>query len=494
MCCTRAQASINDVAYNIGASEPMRLTGAEFHAYENAWSVTFSVPDVNSVLVFALCREPCPAVSSHYRQLECSEMLSIVGDQQWHNEYMATHAADGHVLCEAIRTAPGLVKAGVDNVLSDIAGGALVRVRPPHTLVIFNEQEVMDTWMKPVGEEMSLSFRATQLDVVGGHFGVRHFVHTVRLLSSTQRNDFRQGGLTFALRNGCTAIGLSAPDFGSVRSVSVGGRLRCVWECRGDMLRQPYNSEPPTAQQLNASHAEYALLAVKYACLELPSAWVAVVFGFTVETSLTASDIGYAQALFNAVDNLALVVGREIAAAGIAGIMIFSITDSVYHTSFADRIGQLQEAACTVANVPDATCSDGASTVANPDYVYSRRLLSSSEAKVEGLFISGDTAVFSEQSGREQHLNLLRTVLVSSIVENSALLSDGNGSTVLQNIEDIDFSEIVSFTVPSKNTNNESTPTPVPSDAGADVSALLVIIGSVICCFCVLALCIVTRC
>ena len=89
---------------------------------------------------------------------------------------------------------------------------------------------------------------------------------------------------------------------------------------------------------------------------------------------------------------------------------------------------------------------------------------------------------------------MLRTVLVSAIVENSALLSDGNGSTVLQNIEDIDFSETVSFTVPSKNTQNESTVTPVPSDAGADVSALLAIIGGVLCGVCVLALFLVTSC
>lgn len=491
LCSPGAQGDTGYVDYSIGASEPMRLTGAEFHAYENAWSVTFEVPDANSVLMFALCHEPCPAVSSHYRQLECSQMLSIVGDPQWHNEYMATHVADGQMLCEAIRSSPELVKAGITNVLSDSAGGALVRVRPPHTLVIFNEQEVMDTWMKPVGEEISFSFRATQLDVVAQDFGVRHFVHTVRLLSSTQRNDLRQGGLTFALGNGCTAIGLSAPDFGSVRGVSVGGRLRCVWECRGDMLRQPYNSEPPTVQQLNVSHQEYALLPVKYACLELPSAWVAVVFGFIVETSLTASDIGYAQALFDAVDRLALVVGREIASAGIVGIMIFSITDSVYHTSFADRIGELQAAACTVANVPDSTCTDGASTVTNPDYVYSRRLLSTSEAKVEGLFISDDNAVFSQPSAREQHLNLLRTVLVSAIVEHSGLLSDDNGSTVLRNIEDIDFSQIVSFTIPTENTHNEST---VPKTAADDVENSLTTIASLLGGVIIFALCLTCIC
>jgi hypothetical protein len=69
MCCTRAegdmdlQAYMHAADYSIGASEPMWLTGAEFHAHDNAWSVSFDVPDVNYVLVFALCREPCPSVS-----------------------------------------------------------------------------------------------------------------------------------------------------------------------------------------------------------------------------------------------------------------------------------------------------------------------------------------------------------------------------------------------------------------------------------------------
>jgi hypothetical protein len=60
--CSWLQASIaaQDDHYNIGESERMSITGAVFHAYENAWSVSFLVPDVYSLLVFALCREPCP--------------------------------------------------------------------------------------------------------------------------------------------------------------------------------------------------------------------------------------------------------------------------------------------------------------------------------------------------------------------------------------------------------------------------------------------------
>jgi hypothetical protein len=102
--------------------------------------------------------------------------------------------------------------------------------------------------------------------------------------------------------------------------------------------------------------------------------WVAAIFGFTVETALTPSDIGYAQALFDAVDRLSLVVKMELAEAGLQGIMVFSVKNSLYHTSFADRVSQLQQAACAIANSPDDKCKEASNTIRNPDYVYRRRL------------------------------------------------------------------------------------------------------------------------
>ena len=174
-------------------------------------------------------------------------------------------------------------------------------------------------------DDLMIAFRVTQLAAVGDKFAVRHAVHTVVLPRQ------RQSALTISMQNGCVAIGLSAPAFGSVRSVDVGGRPRCVWECRADMLRQPYNSEPPTPAQLDPSHPDHAQLAVKYACIALPSTWVAAVFGFVVETSVSPSDVGYAQALFDAVDRLALAVGKDMIAAGLQGVMLFSIRDTVYH-------------------------------------------------------------------------------------------------------------------------------------------------------------------
>jgi hypothetical protein len=77
------QSSMLASDYSIGASEPMRITGAVFHAYENAWSVSFNVAHANSILVFALCHEPCPPVTTQYRLYECLPMLRVIGEQQW---------------------------------------------------------------------------------------------------------------------------------------------------------------------------------------------------------------------------------------------------------------------------------------------------------------------------------------------------------------------------------------------------------------------------
>ena len=131
-------AEIQSSSYSIDANEPMSITGAVFHAYENAWSVSFDVADTNSILFFSLCHEPCPPITTQYRIYECLPMLSIIGDQQWHNQYISTHIAEGEMFCNSIRSAPADVQAGVDKILSDSNGGALVRFRHPNTLVIFN--------------------------------------------------------------------------------------------------------------------------------------------------------------------------------------------------------------------------------------------------------------------------------------------------------------------------------------------------------------------
>ena len=449
--------------FSIGATEPMRITAADFRAYENAWSINFEAPDVDSILVFALCKEPCSNAGTRYSLLACSQLVAVLQHPHWYNAYFAAHAAEGESTCDSIRTAPNAVQQGAGTILTDATGGKLVCVRPPHTVVIFNEQTVIDNWISEARDELSVSLRATQIEVIGEHFGVRQFVHTVRLMHATQRGDFLYGRLTFALQNGCTAIGLSAPEFGNVRSVTLSGRLRCVWDCREDMIKEPYNSAPPTLAQLNTTHPDYAALPVKYSCARLPTQWMATILGFTVAVEQATDDMGYAQALLDAIDTLAAAVRADLQQSGLEGRIIFGIKNSPTHISFADLTSRLQEAQCVVANIPKTECL--ASSVNNPNYIYRRRLHrrlhtvpQTQVVVVEGLFISSSVNLFAPQN-----LQMLQTSIGNAIVENAPVLKYENNSLPLLDLEDIDFARVVYFALPTPST------TPPPAATSQDM-------------------------
>ena len=479
-----ANVSVGQV-FNIEASEPMSFEASQFKAYENAWSVTLNVVNENKLLIVALCKDQqshtCPITFSHFHMLTCAEMLRALSDSgsdsgsgsgsgsRWYNQYIADNTANNtQMLCNKIHSDALNVQTGANNILSDNAGGALVRMRPPYTLVLFNEQEVSNNWMTDLEQELNMFVRVTQIEVLNENFGVQHVFHNIRL---QKHDEIQEGVITFSLVNRCTALGLSAPEFGVVRSITVAGRPRCVWDCREDMLREPYNSEPATKAQINTSSEQYSLLAIKYACVPLPSAWVATVFGFTVETTLATSDIGYAQSVFDAIDKLSIAVNLELKAQGILGIMIFAIKNSAYHLSFNDKITILKQAACTVANIETSECNQNEKLVTNPNYVYgrrrlstiSRRLLNSIFTEIEGIFISYDVSVFADSSTRENHLTTLRSSLVASVLEHSVLLEDDNGNSIMLDVEDIDFQELVYFELPSTKTKITNEVLPKPS-------------------------------
>jgi len=462
----------------------MSIESAVFHAYENAWSVSFLIPTTYSVLVFALCREPCPPVSSEYQLYGCKAMLSVLQEPSWYNQYLNSIVSevDGESLCNTMRSTPAATQIALDKIITDNKGGALVRLRYPRTLVIFYEEEIIQSWMTVTNGEYGLSFRATQIEILGEHFGIRHYKDHVLLLNVTDNNKLLRGSMIFALRNVCTELGYSAPEFANVHSVVKGGRMRCVWNCRADMLRQPYNSAPPTIQEVNTSSAEYASLTVKYACVKLPESYSAAVFGFSIETSLMQSDIGYEQALYDAIDLLSIKVKSDLAAANLDGTIIFSIKNSVYHNSFSELLLKQQLAACALADAAKDACQEATQTKENANYVYRRRLLNdvslpSSSVLIEGIFIATDKNIFS---GTEQLVSL-RASLVNSIQEYAADIG------TVQNIENFDFSEITTFTIPRPPI--KTTPSPVPdSTEETQVVFLLLLIGLFVASFALLAI------
>jgi hypothetical protein len=116
--------------------------------------------------------------------------------------------------------------------------------------------------------------------------------------------------LSFSVQNPCTALGLSAPESGHVMLVNVSGRPQCAWFCRGDMIKKPYNSAPPTRAQVNASTQEYAALALKYECLQPPEEWTAIVFDLTLETQMVDGEL--VQSFFDLLDRVAAEVQRRL--------------------------------------------------------------------------------------------------------------------------------------------------------------------------------------
>jgi hypothetical protein len=160
-------------------------------------------------------------------------------------------------------------------------------------------------------------------------------------------------------------------------------------------------------------------------------------------------------------------------AQGITGIMIFSIKNSAYHSSFTDRLSTVQKSACAVANIETAECSKDGQSVTNPNYVYRRRLFSIGYAEIEGLFISDDSSVFADASKREEHLTNLRVALVSAVVEHASLLSDTDGNAFVLSVDNIDFQEIVAFTIPNKQPNtNDKNKTVGPTNQKEAISSV----------------------
>ena len=125
------------------------------------------------------------------------------------------------------------------------------------------------------------------------------------------------------------------------------GHERCMWTCRMDLCRQPYNLIPATRQQLNSSHSDFAALDPKYACAVLPKQWVAVFFGFELDTRMLPTSHEYTQVLYDTLNSMALIAEKRLATQGRTVLVSMGVHNSLYHTvSFRDQLREKSETAC----------------------------------------------------------------------------------------------------------------------------------------------------
>lgn len=389
----------------------------DFHAYEDAFEVRFERTPAGlfafEIGVHGSLQELVQAAGL----VNCRELSNAFAEAGWHNEYLrGLAAANESSLCAALDA--GAAQAGAARVLTGRDGAALVRVQTPLALLLFNEDELFAEWAERrtrsamhanSTDVLRVALRASYVTQIGsGLFALRRET----LLLEVQRPQLRL--LTIGLQNSCAAAGLSAPALGSVQLEEMAGRLRCVWRCRGDLIRQPFNSMPPTLAQVNALTSEYA-------CVRPPTGWTATVFGATLETEMMQDGTEYSQALFDAIDRLAVTVrkGMQTGDTLQERLVVMSVVGSVYlPVPFAKWAEQMLAASCYAGT--ETRCD--AAAIANPRYVYGRRRLRNLlEARVlhyvriEGLVLAGRPAATREELLAE--VQQLRSALATAVAE-----------------------------------------------------------------------------
>lgn len=439
----------------IADADLVQVTRADYHAYDNAWSVYLRKQDgyEHEVLIAEICRPPCAHVlPSAQSQLDCAALASSFNDARWYNAFASSQARNSSQFCDSLRSRATVFQNSANRVLdaADAAGAdaaqgvPLVRLRAPLVLVIYNEEQFVRAWTAEVrADVVAVTVRITQVAPLQSVFVVHRSILTVHLTRPAQSI------LTLSVQNPCTALGLSAPAFASVASVSVRGRQRCMWNCRSDRIRKPYNSAPPTREEMNASSPQHAALPLPYACLPLPPTWSATLFELTLESNVIPSDSDYAQTFYDALDRFAASAERNLTLVhGGSPVVLLAVRDSIYHpVAFEQWARDLSEAACAVSGC--AVLHE----LVNPHFFYQRRRLLAAEGappgapdssenlvdvRVEGVCVSTISALLDSEADRLQLISDLRGTLAVAHREAGA-----DAGLVLKNVVDVDFSRML---------------------------------------------------
>jgi hypothetical protein len=331
-------------------------SSSNYHAYENSWSTVFDNVDAVDfdILIFEVCSEqPCPSQLEKFSELvDCDGLIEHFNESAWYNQYVSRQIQSSSTsLCNDMHSNPDQVQMVSNVIIRDERERSLVSLRQPLALDILNDESMLSAWgnqinatdigidtSRPVYE---IVLRVTQVLNLQRVFAIHQSLVRVILVTPTLNS------MSFSVQNPCTARGYSAPKFGGVTQREADQRERCMWTCRVDLWRQPYNSVPPTRAQLNSSHPDFAALDPKYSCLPIPKNWAAVFFGFEIETHMIATSTSYTQVLYDALDQMARGIEKDFESRGIAVVVSLAVPHSLYHPQrFREELQEKAEATC----------------------------------------------------------------------------------------------------------------------------------------------------
>lgn len=455
--------------YVIEENDNVIAADVKWLAYENSWQVLFANVDAVDfdVLIFQVCIENETACTSHVQTstlASCSTLTQMLNSSSLVNENVQKYIQNEN-LCSNIKNSVEEFQIASNTIFTNKHRKPIIFVRQPLSLIITKdkyfdsifEKEIVDAnFTQP---HFKIVFKITQILILQQIFAVHQSV--IRVL--VQEPDVTY--LSFQVQNPCTALGFFAPEFGGVQLTSKNFRDRCMWNCRVDKLRVPYNSIPATFDQLNYSHPAYVALPIKYACYTLPSHWVALYFAFEIDSRMIVTENELTQELYDAMDLFADILKYDLHNEKLELLsphLALAVRNSIYHTSnFESQLESSAEASCvltqcenvwypfTDANVPGWN---------NNNFVYSRRNLASDlwhGAKrkllrtmnlktivVEGVLITEQLRIVTDTAFRLSTMDALRGILS----KNDLFFDKFYTSLQVSRVQDLDIKRVVAFT------------------------------------------------
>jgi hypothetical protein len=416
----------------------------------------------------------------------------------WFNQYVSNQIeVSPELFCDKMHAMPDSVQIDSNVVMKDVMGRASMTIRQPLSLQIVNDPDMLQL----VGREVNateeglnttrpvfeIMLRITQVLKLQRLFAYHQSLVRVVVVTPTVSS------ITFSIQNPCTARGYTAPEFGAVSLKQIEQRERCMWTCRIDLLRQPYNSIPPTVEQLNESRPEYAVLDTKYACRALPQHWVAIYFGFEIHTHMIATSSEYTQILYDALDRMARAIETDFEKHDMEVIVALSVHNSIYHpVRFREQLQTHAEATCMLTQCENTWFPDIKGWT-NQHFVYAearrrpvrvdqhselhgsgagaharrasvpatglrRRTMGMHTLFVDGVMIGKTLEVLVEDADRLQVISYLR----DSVYDMGEMMVLFSNTLQISSVEDFDIAGVVGFVAPNalpppRNPPNKST-------------------------------------
>jgi len=244
-----------------------------YKAFKDEWMVTFDGPHAAETFTYVIpqvCRaeaSSCGIGQISFAHVACGSVADLLLDASWFNE---NAAAD----IDPVTTCPRSFQDATDAqvLLGSVMPETFVYVTVPLSLSIRNNETLLARFDRGgTAHEWSLTVRLLFLTemLLGTEriFTVRRYVAHVAL----SKPDASLA--TLSVQSACAAVGLRAPLDAQLkmRTVADGSRV-CVWVCRVDAMRTPWNSAPSPWGEGQ--------------CRPLPKYFTALEFAFIVDTNL----------------------------------------------------------------------------------------------------------------------------------------------------------------------------------------------------------------